>query len=96
VNVTRQEPGEYARGSFRTIMLGADSLVTLLGIMERDEPDFLEQDWSLRQTIIDQPRNCTELGALRNNIDRDKGNETRIMEGHAGNDARSSLGDNEG
>lgn len=42
-----------------------------------------------------RPRNYMELGALRNDVDKDKGNETRIMEGYAGNDTRSTLGDNE-
>jgi hypothetical protein len=44
---------------------------------------------------LTRPSNYMELGALRNDIGKDKGNETRIIEGYAGNDARSSLGDNE-
>ena len=46
-------------------------------------------------STISRPNNYLELGALRNDVDRDKGNETRIMEGYAGNDAQWSLSDSE-
>lgn len=42
-----------------------------------------------------RPNNYVELGPLRNDVDKDKGNETRIMEGYAGDDARSSTEDGE-
>lgn len=36
-----------------------------------------------------------DLGALRNDLYKDKSNETRITEGYAGTDTRSSFGDDE-
>lgn len=40
-----------------------------------------------------KPDSCAGRGAVKSDIDKDKGNETRIMEGYAGHDVGSNLGD---